>query len=543
MSQRLRVAMAQINLHVGDVDGNVARMQEVIARARDALSADIVVFPELSLSGYPPEDLVLRRGFLRAVEAGLQRLATSVRGIDAVVGYPELRGDAVYNAAGWLREGRVVATYHKQLLPNYSVFDEKRYFQPGREACVVPLKGVPVGVTVCEDVWAPGPVEQACAAGARFVLNLNASPFHADKTAEREHVTRARARDNRVPIVYVNLVGGQDELVFDGASFVMSAEGAALNRASAFEEALHAVDFEIGEGGVRPVVAASAPVRAGEDALYAALVLGVRDYAAKNRFDGAVLGLSGGIDSALTLCIAADALGPERVHAVMMPSRYTARMSVDDAAPQARALGVKYSVLPIEPMVEAFNGALADEFRGRAPDVTEENIQSRIRGVLLMAVSNKTGCLLLTTGNKSELAVGYATLYGDMAGGFAPIKDVYKTGVYRLAAYRNGRGAVIPARVIERAPSAELRADQRDTDSLPPYPTLDAILEQYIEHDREAEDIAAAGFERALVERVIGMVVRNEYKRRQAPPGVRVSPRAFGRDWRYPISRGRVNTL
>jgi len=546
MSEHLRLALGQLNCLVGDIAGNVSRMIRAAKHARDTLHAHAIVFPELSLIGYPPEDLLLRPGLAADISRGLQELRTQIAGIDVIVGHPERVDDVLYNAASWVRDGAIIATYHKQLLPNYSVFDEKRYFAPGKDPCVVVIQGVPVGVTICEDIWAPGPARQAVQAGAGLIVNLNASPYHLNKSQEREHVVRRRVGENQVPMVYVNLVGGQDELVFDGESFVIDAQGKLTQRAPAFVAGVFLVEVEK-KPPVAPVTAKCWPVLSEEESVYRALVLGVRDYVDKNGFPGVVLGLSGGIDSALTLAIAVDALGPARVQAVMMPSRYTSLISLEDAASQAQALGVKYSVILIEPMFEAFLAALKEEFRGAKPDATEENIQARIRGVLLMAISNKTGRMVLTTGNKSEMAVGYATLYGDMAGGFAAIKDVLKTRVYRLAEYRNRAapgpikyaGPVIPQRVIARAPSAELAPNQQDTDSLPPYPVLDAILEKYIEHDQNTEDIVKAGFDAGTVQRIVAMIQRNEYKRRQAPPGVRITRRAFGRDWRYPITVGR----
>ncbi|MCC6302547.1 MAG: NAD+ synthase [Gammaproteobacteria bacterium] len=539
MTASLRIAMAQLDFLVGDVAGNTERMIAAAARARTGLAADCVVFPELALTGSPPEDLLLRPAMDERVRAGLARLARETRGIDVIVGYPRRLGERLYNAASLLRDGEVVTTYHKQWLPNYSVFDEKRYFVAGTEPCVVPVKGIPVGLTVCEDIWRPGPVEQCVGAGARLVVNLNASPFHLGKRLEREAALRARALAAHVPMLYLNLVGGQDELVFDGESFVMDAAGAVTQRARAWKSELVVAEFcPDGEGGVAPVPGDVATPLSDEAALYRAIVLGVRDYVDKNRFSGAVIGLSGGIDSALTLAIAVDALGPGRVEAVMMPSRYTAAMSREDALAQAAALGVDCREIPIEPAFEAFLALLRGEFAGAPADTAEENIQARCRGIILMAISNKKGKIVLTTGNKSELAVGYATLYGDMAGGYAPIKDVPKTLVYRLARYRNALGAVIPERVFTRPPSAELAPDQKDEDSLPPYPVLDAILERYIERDMGAEQIVAEGFDASTVGRCIALVNRNEYKRRQASPGVRVSRRAFGRDRRYPITSG-----
>jgi len=531
--------MAQINPLVGDIDGNVQRILEACTRARDALHADVVVFPELALSGYPPEDLLLRPGFHLAALHGLERIRKAVHGIDVIVGYPHHAVGGLYNAASLLRDGLVVASYHKQHLPNYSVFDEKRYFAAGTTPCVVDVKGVPVGLTICEDIWSPAPANQAAAAGARLIININASPFHIDKGRERETEVRERVQETGLPVIYVNQVGGQDELVFDGESFVMDADGVLTQRMVAFEEAMEVVELAVHEARVRPLIeAVLSPPLSREQSAYQALVLGVRDYIDKNRFRGVVIGLSGGIDSALTLAIAVDAVGAERVEAVLMPSRYTADMSLEDAAAEAKTLGVEYSVISIELLFEAFLTALQDEFSGLPVDTTEENIQARCRGVVLMAISNKKRKIVLTTGNKSEMAVGYATLYGDMAGGFDVLKDVPKTLVYRLADYRNTVSPVIPQRVIDRPPSAELAADQCDSDSLPDYDILDPILEMYVEQDRDAEEIVAAGFEREVVEQVIRLVDRNEYKRRQAPPGVRITRRAFGRDRRYPITSG-----
>ncbi len=529
--------MAQLNLLVGDIEGNADKVIASSLRARDELAAHAIVFPELTLTGYPPEDLLLRPELHRRVRRGLERIGAEVRGIDVILGYPEETVEGVFNVVTLIRDGALVATYRKQNLPNYSVFDEKRYFVPGVSACVVDIRGVPVGITICEDVWGPGPARQAADQGAQLLLNLNASPFHLAKGREREVILGQRTSEAGLPIVYVNLVGGQDELVFDGGSFVVDAEGRVTQRAADFSEGLVPVDFET-DGLPRPVAGALSPVEPEEASIYRALVLGVRDYIEKNRFKGAVIGLSGGIDSALTAAIAVDAIGPERVEVVMMPSRYTSPMSVEDAEAEARALGVPHRVISIEPVFEAFLASLADEFTGLPRDVTEENIQARCRGVILMAISNKKRKILLTTGNKSEMSVGYATLYGDMAGGFAPIKDVPKTWVYRLSRYRNQQHLVIPERVLQRPPSAELAPDQKDEDSLPPYEVLDPILERYVEQDRSVDEIVAEGYAEATVRRVAGLVDRNEYKRRQAPPGVRITRRAFGRDRRYPLTSG-----
>ena len=538
MADSLRLVIAQLNLLVGDVAGNTERVIAAAKQARDALKAHAIVFPELALTSYPPEDLLLRPALMQQVEESLRRIEHEALGIDVILGHPLTEHGQLFNAASLLRDGRVHATYRKQLLPNYSVFDEKRYFTPGNDACVVEIGGIPVGLSICEDIWQPEPVRQAVDAGARLLLSLNASPYHMEKNREREAIALARTQETGVPLVYVNLVGGQDELVFDGASFVTGAQGAVTQRCPAFEEGLYLVVVEHKNDKVAPKPQPLLPISSLEEEIYRALVLGVRDYVNKNNFPGVAIGLSGGIDSALTLCIAVDALGAEHVEALMMPSRFTSTMSQEDAAAQAKAMGVTYRSISIEPMFEAFMTQLKDEFKGRAGDVTEENIQARIRGTLLMAVSNKTGKMVLTTGNKSEMAVGYATLYGDMAGGYGAIKDVLKTMVYRLAEYRHRIQPVIPRRVIERAPSAELAPDQKDSDSLPPYDVLDPILERYVEMDQSPQAIIAAGFDAATVRRVVVMVDRNEYKRRQAAPGVRVTRRAFGSDRRYPITSG-----
>ncbi|QDD89609.1 NAD+ synthase [Pseudomonas oryzihabitans] len=535
MSQLLNVVMAQLNLKVGDIHGNVDRIIAAAGEARDQLGGDLIVFPELSLCGYPPEDLLLRSSMQRRIEQGLQRIRAEIGGIHVLVGFPWLEEGRRYNACAVYRDGVQLAFYRKQQLPNYRVFDEKRYFEPGDSAAVFEFKGVPIGVTICEDIWFAEPMAKARAAGARLMLNLNASPFHGGKQPEREAVVGERAREGGMAVVYVNQVGGQDELVFDGHSFVVDAQGQVTQRAPAFVEGLYTVSFD---ADLNPLPAATAPIASLEASVYDALVLGVRDYVRKNGFKGVVLGLSGGIDSALVLAVAADALGAEQVEAVMMPYHYTAQMSLDDAEAEARTLGVRYSVLPIASMVEAFQQTLAGEFAGLGRDTTEENLQARCRGTLLMAISNKKGYLVLTTGNKSEMAVGYATLYGDMAGGFDVLKDVPKTLVFRLCEYRNRAGEVIPQRVIDRPPSAELSPDQKDEDSLPPYPVLDEILRLYVEQDLSAVDIVAAGFDEEVVRKVLRLVDLNEYKRRQAAVGARVTQRGFGRDRRYPITSG-----
>ncbi len=539
-ARRLRCVMAQLNLVVGDMDGNTSRIVAAAREARDQARADVVMLPELAVSGYPPEDLLFHAGMRAQVARSLERLKSEIHGITLIAGYPEYDGDHIFNSAIVIRDGRVLANHRKSCLPNYRVFDEKRYFTPGVEATVLEIGGIRAGVLVCEDIWEAEPAGAAKAAGAEVLLVINASPYEVGKQAQREElVVRQRVREVGLPVVFVNLLGGQDELVFDGNSFAMESSGVVTTRAPAFVEGLFTVDLSVDvDGVVFPLPGAIAPLQGAEESVYGALVQGTRDYVDKHRFPGVVMGLSGGVDSALTLCIAVDALGADRVHTVAMPSRYTSQMSKDDAAAQAHGLLVRHSEISIEGMFEVTLAALANEFAGRAPDTAEENIQSRCRGLLLMGISNKTGKMLLTTGNKSEMSVGYATLYGDMAGGFAPIKDCSKLLVYRLARWRNTQSPAIPERVIERPPSAELRFDQKDTDSLPPYEVLDPILEAFIEDDLSVEQIVARGFDRATVGRILDLVKRNEYKRRQAPPGVRVSGRAFGRDWRYPITSG-----
>ncbi len=536
MNDSVSVALAQLNLVVGDVAGNTARIIEYAERARDDLRADLVVFPELSVCGYPPEDLLFHAGLRRRVEAAVEKVRSTVRGIAVLLGYPEYVDDRIYNACVVLRDGRPVAHYRKQLLPNYSVFDEERYFEAGTEAATFKINDIRLGLTICEDLWGAQPAARSRSAGAEVLLAINGSPYEIRSQQKREDVVRKRLAETGIPAVYLNLVGGQDELVFDGGSFAMTHDGEVAFRAPAFDEGLYRVELRADASGVVPQPGDITPLPDTEASVYGALVTGTRDYVDKHGFPGVILGLSGGIDSALVLAIACDALGADRVRAVMMPFRYTSTMSQEDAKAQAAALGVRYDVLPIEPIYAATVDTLETVFRGREADVTEENIQSRSRGLLLMAISNKTGRMLLSTGNKSEMAVGYATLYGDMAGGFAPIKDCSKTLVYRLARYRNTLEPAIPERVITREPSAELKPNQRDTDSLPPYDVLDPILEALIEEDLSVDEITARGFDRSVVIRVLEMVKRNEYKRRQAPPGIRISSRAFGRDWRYPIT-------
>ncbi|SHE79482.1 NAD+ synthase [Thermomonas hydrothermalis] len=541
MTQSLRIAMAQFDFPVGDVAGNAARIAEMIAFARDEFAADIVLFPELALSGYPPEDLLYRPAFLCECEAAMVRLAQAATGIVAVVGWPQSAGSVVYNAASVLRDGAIAATYRKRELPNYAVFDERRWFDvdPDREDCVFEVNGVPVGVLVCEDLWFPEPIAATVGKGAQLVLVPNASPYEHDKHAERDALLARRARETGAGIVYLNLVGGQDALVFDGASLVADGDGHVHPAAVAFEEQWLVVEYEPESRRFAPLQWTVDGDESREALAWRAVVRGTRDYCQKNGFKKAWLGLSGGIDSALVLTAAVDALGAHNVTAVRMPSRYTAGLSNDLAQMQCEALGVRLMTLPIEAPFSAYLDTLADTFAGLPVDTTEENLQSRVRGTLMMALVNKFGGLLLTTGNKSEYAVGYATIYGDMCGGYAPIKDLYKTEVFALARWRNTVGdAVIPQAVIDRPPSAELRENQKDQDSLPPYDVLDAILLRHIDQEQSRAEIVAAGFDAATVDRVLHLVRISEWKRHQAAPGPKVSRRAFGRERRYPISNG-----
>jgi NAD+ synthase (glutamine-hydrolysing) len=527
----MKIAIAQMNCMVGDLAGNTRQIIQYAAQAKQQ-GASLLLTPELSLCGYPPEDLLLRDDFLRACAEALHHLAQTLSDITVIVGHPHQSEGHCYNAASVLQAGKVIATYHKHALPNYAVFDEKRYFAAGENPLVFEHAGVKLGVLICADVWESPPAILARNAGAEVLLALNASPFHMEKQSTRIRQLQQRVEETGLPIIYANMVGGQDELVFDGASIVMNAQAVITQELPAFEACLSIVEFV----DATPVKATIADTLSIEASVYTALQLGLADYVNKNGFPGVVLGMSGGIDSALTLAIAADALGADKVHAVMMPSEFTADISIQDAREMADTLGVKYSEIAIKTLFEQYQQALTPQFNDLPFDATEENLQARIRGMLLMAISNKFGSIVVTTGNKSEMAVGYCTLYGDMAGGFALLKDVPKTLVYRLCHYRNSLSQVIPQRIITRPPSAELRANQLDQDSLPPYEILDAIIEAYVEDDLSRSAIVAQGIAAHDVNRVINMIDRNEYKRRQSPVGVRITHRGFGKDRRYPIT-------
>lgn len=527
----MKIAIAQMNCIVGDIAGNAKKIVTSATLAKEQ-GATLVVTPELSLCGYSPEDLLLRPDFLLACEDALLALAKQLPDVAVIVGHPLQQGEQCFNAASVLEGGHVVATYHKQVLPNYGVFDEERYFVSGSEALVFNHCGVKLGVLICADVWESKPALLAKMAGAELLVAMNGSPFHMKKQNTRLEVLKQRAVENSLPIVYVNMVGGQDELVFDGASFVLNAQGELMCELPAFESQLEVVDFEHAQP-LHGNMTKNLPLEA---TVYHALKLGLADYVNKNGFPGVVIGLSGGVDSALTLAIAVDAIGADKVHAVMMPSEFTADISVNDAREMADIVGVEYSEIAIKPLYDMYLTALSPQFGDMPFDATEENLQARIRGMLLMAISNKFGSIVVTTGNKSEMAVGYCTLYGDMAGGFALLKDVPKTLVYQLCAYRNQLSSVIPERIITRPPSAELRANQVDQDSLPPYDVLDAIIEAYVEDDLSRKDIVALGYPIEDVNRVIAMIDRNEYKRRQSPVGVRITDKGFGKDRRYPIT-------
>ncbi|HEX4044340.1 MAG TPA: NAD+ synthase [Gammaproteobacteria bacterium] len=535
MSIPLRITLAQLNLRVGDIAGNLQKHLDAAITARDQQQADVIVFPELSLTGYPPEDLLLRKAFILEAQQALQTCLTNITGIYCLIGHPQQVGTHLYNACSLIYNAKLIGCYAKQHLPNYGVFDEKRYFSAGNTPCVVPIKGVQTGLIVCEDLWKPTSLQQAVAQGAQLILSPNASPFETDKHERRIAMLSKQAKQHRVPIVYVNLVGGQDELIFDGGSMAVNAQGDVTAFAGFFQEVLLPIN------NTTTVVNQTSAQQDKIARIYQALVFSTREYVEKNHFSGVLLGLSGGIDSALTLAIAVDALGKDRVTAVMMPSRYTAEMSIADAKTLAQQLDVKIESISIEPSYASFLTVLAPLFARKKPDVTEENIQARCRAILLMALANKQGQLVLTTGNRSELAVGYCTLYGDMAGGFAVLKDIPKTLVYQLATYRNQLSPVIPVipqRIIDRPPTAELAENQQDEDSLPSYAVLDAILEAYLNKEQDSEEIIAQGFDRDTVLKVVNLIHKNEYKRRQSAIGPRINHKAFGKDWRYPITMG-----
>lgn len=538
MSQHLRIVIAQLDSMVGNIDQNAAKIMQAVTEARDVAQAQLIVFPELTLTGYPPEDLLLRSDFQQKTRVTLQELAKNIHGIDVILGYPEARHEGIFNAAAVIREGKIIATYYKHHLPNYGVFDERRYFTRGTAPCIFECHGIPIAVTICEDLWYPDVILQAKEAGARLVCSLNASPYDYTKATLRARTIQDRALETGLPIIYAASVGGQDELIFDGGSLALDSNGQICQNGEFFKEELITVDVDINTNDVVMKNANVLPTLSVEGSIYQALTLGLKDYVEKNKFPGVILGLSGGIDSALTLAIAVDALGSDRVQAVLMPSRYSSELSKTIALEQCKLMNVKYQEYSIEPAFTAYLETLKPLLEENPEGITAQNLQARIRCAILMAISNQTGALLLSTGNKSELATGYTTLYGDMAGGFAVLKDVYKTMVYRLANYRNTLGAVIPKAVIERAPSAELAPNQTDQDSLPPYSLLDQILQLHVEFDKPASEIIAAGFDPVIVKKVLRLVERNEYKRRQGAPGIKITPRAFGRDRRYPITSG-----
>ncbi len=537
MAKKLRIVMAQLNLTVGDIQGNLKKHIDAANHARDTLAADVIVFPELSLTGYPPEDLLFRKAFLDEADAALNQFKSAVQNIYCVVSHPYLTSQGLFNSCSLIYNGIIQGRYSKQHLPNYGVFDECRYFIEGNSAGVIPINGIPVGIVICEDLWFPGPVQQAATQGARIILSPNASPFEIDKQEQRHLTLAKRAKAANLPIVYVNCVGGQDELIFDGGSMVVDHTGKICQHAGFFNETLFPVDIELTSTDAS-VMAAPVSLPTDHEKIYQALVLGVRDYIQKNHFPGVIVGVSGGIDSALTLAIAVDALGKDSVGAYVLPSRHTSDISMEDGLALIKNLQVKHEIISIEPSYTSFLESLAPSFAEKKPDVTEENIQARCRGVLLMAISNKTGRMLLTTGNRSEMAVGYATLYGDMAGGLAVLKDIPKTLVFQLAQYRNLLSPVIPQRILERPPTAELAPNQKDEDTLPPYATLDMILDLYLNQEQSLEQIIALGFNPDTVSKVIKMIRHNEYKRRQSAIGIRINHKAFGRDRRYPVTSG-----
>ena len=537
----IHIVIGQLNFAVGDIETNTKKIIEATRKANEEYGADIIVFPELSISSYPPEDLLLRPAFNESVNTALEKIKTATKDIHVLLGYPLRKDGKLYNACSLIYETEVIKTYCKQHLPNYGVFDEKRYFTPGNETCLFEINGVTAALSICEDIWVPKPASDAAVSNAKILFNINASPYNVNKNFEREKLISKRASELDMHIVYVNLVGGQDELIFDGNSMVFNKYGDIIFQAPEFKEGLYEAHINIKEIEIKEEIKKegnSSLIK--EESIYNALVIGVKDYVKKNNFQGVVIGLSGGIDSALTLCVAVDALGAENVEALIMPSRYTAKMSIDDACALAKKLKVAYEIISIEPPFSAFLQTLKPIFKKLPMDTTEENIQARARGILLMALSNKYNKLVLTTGNKSEMSVGYATLYGDMAGGYSPLKDIWKTLVYQLAKWRNKKQEVIPENIISRPPTAELRENQLDQDSLPDYEILDPILELYIELDKHPEEIIKHGFNSETVYKIINLVDKNEYKRRQAAPGIKITKKAFGRDRRYPISSGYI---
>lgn len=536
MSNKMRIVLAQLNLKVGDIKGNLEKHFQAAVTARDTLSANIIVFPELSITGYPPEDLLLRTDFISDANSALKKMTAEIKDIYCLVGHPHAHNQHLFNACSLIYNGKIIGRYSKQRLPNYGVFDECRYFSPGDQSCILPIHDMPTGFVICEDLWKLGPTQAAAARGAKIILAPNASPYEIDKHEQRVSVLAKRATHARLPIVYVNHIGGQDDLIFDGGSMVVNASGKVTQFAGFFTESLLPVDIDFTNISNSESTHATIPNQL--ERIYQALVLSVRDYIEKNNFPGVLVGVSGGIDSALTLTIAADALGKDRVQAILMPSRYTADMSTQDATELAQKLGVKSSTIAIETVYQSFLASLAPVFADKKPDITEENIQARCRAMILMALSNKYGHLVLTTGNRSEMAVGYCTLYGDMAGGFAVLKDVPKTLVYQLAAYRNQLQQVIPQRTMDRPPTAELAPDQKDEDTLPPYSVLDKILDCYLNHTQSIDEITAKGFERDMVIKVVNMIHKSEYKRKQAAIGPRINHKSFGKDWRYPVTNG-----
>lgn len=535
---KLKIAIAQLNFLVGDIDGNAERIIAETKKIAEQDQADVVVFPELALTGYPPEDLLFRSGFYKRCHHAMEYIKENINDTAIIIGYPDKIHGKIYNKAAVIHKHKIMADYAKQELPNYTVFDEKRYFTSGNQPCVFKFKGIQIGLVICEDIWHTSPILASKNAGAQLIICINASPYHKTQIETREKTLKERVTETQLPIIYANLVGGQDELVFDGSSMVFDTQGNHAQQAAFCKEAIMIVEAEIKNNNVDISRHTLPSSLSREQQLYEILKLGVKDYIHKNHFPRTYVGVSGGVDSALTLAIAADAIGPENVVALIMPSQYSAKMSAEDGIALCDALGVPYHIIPIEPLLNAFLNALAPVFQNKEPDSTEENLQARIRGMLLMAMANKFGGIVLTTGNKSELSVGYATLYGDMAGGFSVIKDLTKTQVYKLSRYRNQITPVIPERILTRAPSAELKPNQLDQDSLPPYDILDEILERYIEKDESRADIIEAGFDKPIVDNIVKMINQNEYKRRQAPIGVRLTQKAFGKDRRYPITSG-----